>query len=47
MKILIIIGIFIFLRTLFRKILIKKNDSKYSDKEKNDEIIDVDYEELE
>ena len=47
MKILIIIGIFFFLRSLFRKFLIKENDSNYSDKEKNDEIIDVEYEELE
>ena len=47
MKLLIIIGIFFFLRTLFRKFLIKENDSNYSDKEKNDEIIDVEYEELE
>ena len=45
MKILIIIGLFIFFRILFKTFLIK-NDSKYSNKEKNDEIIDVDYEEL-
>lgn len=46
MKILIIVGLFIFFRMLFKTFLVK-NDLKYSNKEKNDEIIDVDYEELE
>ena len=47
MKILIIIFFFLLLRMLFKNLLSKKNNSKYSDKEKNDEIIDVEYEELE
>ena len=47
MKILIIIVLFIFLRMTLKKILIKRSNSNYSDKEKNDEIIDVEYEELE
>ena len=47
MKILIIIALFVFLRIVFRKFLVKKNNINYSNKEKNDQIIDVEYEELE
>jgi len=47
MKIIIIIFFLLILRTLFKNFLNKKNDSKYSDKDKNNEIIDVEYEELE
>jgi len=47
MKILIIIGIFIFLRMIFKNFLIKKDNTNYSNKEENDQIIDVEYEELE
>ena len=47
MKILIIIGLFILFRMIFRGFLITKNNPKYSNKEKNDQIIDVEYEELE
>ncbi len=47
MKILIIIFFFLFLRMLFKNFLSEKKGSKYSDREKNDEIIDVEYEELE
>ena len=51
MKILAIIGTFIFLRMIFRKFFfIEKKTSKTSkpsNKRQNDQIIDVEYEELE
>ena len=47
MKILIIIFFFLLIRMLFKNFFNKKNDLRYSDKEKADEIIDVEYEELE
>ena len=47
MKILLIILLFIFLRMIFKNLLTKKNNFDYSDKKDNDQIIDVEYEELE
>ena len=48
MKILAIIAIFIFLRMIFRNFFfIKKKTSKPPNKRENDQIIDVEYEELE
>ena len=48
MKILAIIATFIFLRMIFRNFFfIEKKTSKPSNKRQNDQIIDVEYEELE
>ena len=47
MKILIIVIFFLFLRILFKNFFIKKNNINQSGKTENDQIIDVEYEELE
>ena len=48
MKILAIIVLLLILRMIFKRLFyIEKNTTKHSSKDKNDEIIDVEYEELE
>ena len=47
MKILIILIFFFFLRMIFKNFFIKKNNINQSSKTENDQIIDVEYEELE
>ena len=47
MKILIIVIFFLFLRMIFKNFFIKKNNANQSTETENDQIIDVEYEELE